>query len=352
MSPPKTFLSGVIEGFYGRPWPHETRLAYIDYLSEAGLNTSLYCPKSDAILRKQWRLDWPQQQWRELVELAKAHHSRGLQWGVGLSPFELYRNYQRPEQEQLRRKVGYIGELGPSLLAVLFDDMPGDIDALARRQAEIVSDISGWLPEVRVIVCPTYYSFDPVLPQYFGAMPQSYWPELGVELPSDVEIFWTGNEVCSKEIAKADIEAINVQLGRSVTLWDNYPVNDGVQRSNFLYTSKLPGREPSIKPSLAGHLCNPMNQGVLSLPALSGLAEMYGSGAYTQETLARFLGSQTWKCLSRDGGIFEQEGLSGMGEAKCRQLAESYSVLPGAAAAEITGWLQGEYQFDPACLTG
>ena len=33
------FLSGVVEGFYGRSWTLETRLAYAEYLSAAGLNT-------------------------------------------------------------------------------------------------------------------------------------------------------------------------------------------------------------------------------------------------------------------------------------------------------------------------
>ena len=48
------FLSGVIEGFYGRPWALQTRLAYADYLLQAGLNTYIYCPKADPCLRKHW----------------------------------------------------------------------------------------------------------------------------------------------------------------------------------------------------------------------------------------------------------------------------------------------------------
>ena len=33
------------------------------------------------------------------------------------------------------------------------------------------------------------------------------------------------------------------------------------------------------------------------------------------------------------------------------ELALEYTALPGEAAAEVAGWLQGEYTFDPACLT-
>ena len=114
--------------------------------------------------------------------------------------------------------------------------MPGDLQSLATRQAEIVADVCHWLPGVHVLVCPTYYSFDPVLEKYFGRMPLDYWSQLGRELPQDVGIFWTGNKVCSEAITVSDIEAIVQRLQRPVILWDNYPVNDGAVRSNFLYT--------------------------------------------------------------------------------------------------------------------
>ena len=60
MTLPNSFLCGIIEGFYGRCWPLETRLAYADYLADMGLNTCIYAPKSDAVLRKQWQERWQQ----------------------------------------------------------------------------------------------------------------------------------------------------------------------------------------------------------------------------------------------------------------------------------------------------
>lgn len=345
------FLAGVIEGFYGRAWSFDTRLAYADYLAEAGLNTCIYCPKGDLYLRSRWQEQWPDEQWRELLALSAAYRQRGISWGVGLSPVELYRNYGAPERATLRQKVERLGELGAPIIAILFDDMPGDLDALATRQAQIVADVCEWLPGVRLLVCPTYYSFDSVLERYFGDMPADYWPQLGRELPSASEIFWTGNQVCSASIDTEDIEAIVEQLARPVILWDNYPVNDGAVRSNFLYTHKLSARSPALRPLLSGHLCNPMNQGLLSLPALSGLAELYGNGGLNSAALSRILGAATWERVSRDQRVFEHEGLSGLGPHRCQMLASEYSGLPGPAAAEVAQWLRGEYSFDPACLT-
>jgi hypothetical protein len=345
------FLAGVIEGFYGREWSFDTRLAYADYLTEAGLNTYIYCPKGDLYLRRSWQEHWPQEQWRELVQLSAVYKQRGINWGVGLSPVELYRNYGPRERVALKRKVEKLGELQAPVLAVLFDDMPGDLQSLATRQAEIVTDVCQWLPGVKLLVCPTYYSFDPVLEKYFGTMPVDYWPQLGRELPQEVNVFWTGNKVCSDAITVSDIEAIVQQLARPVILWDNYPVNDGAVRSNFLYISKLQSRSPALRPLLTGHLCNPMNQGLLSLPALSGLAELYGNGLLNEVALSRILGPATWERVIRDQVVFEQAGLSGLGEQRCKVLAAEYANLQGPAAAEVAQWLQGEYSFDPACLT-
>jgi hypothetical protein len=182
-------------------------------------------------------------------------------------------------------------------------------------------------------------------------MPTDYWPRLGSELPAGVDIFWTGNRVCSEEISRADIERICAQLGRPVLLWDNYPVNDGALRSNFLYLEQLSRRDNLPSPLLSGHLCNPMNQGLLSLPALAGLAQLYQPGSASADWVERAIGPDTWRQLQANRREFGEQGLSGMGEARCRELANRYAALPGAAAREVSGWLLGEYRFDPACLT-
>lgn len=351
MKAANTFLTGVLEGFYGRVWPAETRLNYASYLGQAGLNTCLYCPKADPYLRKDWQQDWPAQDWLELQRLAAAYCERGIYWGVGLSPVALYQHYGVKQQEQLKRKIGRLAELEAPLLAILFDDMPGDLDALASRQSDIVADVVAWLPGVRILVCPTYYSFDPVLEKFFGRMPAEYWPQLGRELAPAADIFWTGNQVCSDAISKADIENICDQLNRPVLLWDNYPVNDGALRSNFLYLEKLANRESLPSSLLSGHLCNPMNQGVLSLPALAGLAELYQPGRIDDTWVERIIGPATWQQLSKDRHLFRELGLTGMGEDTCKMVAARYQALPGRAAQEVAGWLLGEYRFDPACLT-
>ena len=132
---------------------------------------------------------------------------------------------------------------------------------------------------------------------------------------------------------------------------DNYPVNDGAVRSNHLYCDELAQRDPGLGTRLRGHLCNPMNQGLLSLPALLGLARLYGKVDTGDGWLVAALGADTWRRLLQDRTEFAEAGLSGMGPERCRDLARVYETLPGPAASEVAGWLRGEYTFDPACLT-
>ena len=346
------FLCGVIEGFYGRQWNFSLRHTYAAFLAAAKLNTYLYCPKGDPRLRSEWQQRWSDSEYQQLRELAATCAQVGVRFGVGLSPLELYRNYGSPEREQLRRKLDHISGLQAPLLAILFDDMPGDLDALAVRQAEIVDDVCRWQPELRVLVCPTYYSFDPALENFFGAMPANYWQDLGAALPPQVDLFWTGNKVCSDAISDSDIASIQRQLNRPVILWDNYPVNDGEVRSKRLYLEPLADRDPALQSRLTGHLCNPMNQGLLSMPALLGLAELYGDAAGAQDAVVSLLGEPVWRCLQKDREEFATVGLEGMGTVRCEELAQRYRKLPGAAAREVEGWLTGEYTWDPSCLTG
>ena len=344
-------LLGVIEGFYGRSWSHSTRLAYADYLQYMGLNSYIYCPKSDPFLRKRWQERWPAHIWVEIKELALAYAARGINCGIGLSPFALYENYGLAQQHALKAKVEYLAELEMPILAILFDDMPGSLDALAERQAQIVADVCEWAPRSRILVCPTYYTFDPVLEKHFGAMPQHYWSDLGRHLPRSVDVFWTGNRVCSESIATEDINQISAQLGRKVLLWDNYPVNDGAQRSNYLYCSELAARDSELSDHITGHFCNPMNQAYLSLMALLGLPSLYGRAGPDSDWLQTLYGREAYQQLLLDRHDFETLGLTGMGEKRCHELANLYGSFSGAAAAEVADWLRGLYRFDPDCLT-
>jgi hypothetical protein len=294
----------------------------------------------------------PEHHHRALARLASNCVASGVQFGVGLSPFELYREYGPKRRRQLQRKIEQLNELSAGVLAILFDDMPGDLPELAARQATIVDDVASWTTAERLLVCPTYYSTDPVLERVFGARPTDYWQELGAALDPAIDLFWTGPRVCSETIDIDHLERVSGLLGRRPVLWDNYPVNDGERMSRHLHLRPLAGREPGLEEYLRGHLCNPMNQGRLSILPLQGLATLYDAAAPgPSQWSQREYGTELADLLDKHLGQLQDQGLDKMEEDEREDLARRFGAIEHPAAAEVAAWLRGEYTFDPACLT-
>lgn len=341
---------GVLEAFYGRPWAPASRLLMTRLLPSIGVDAYLYAPKADAYLRKAWQSSWPQEQRQHLQAVSQSCSTHQLAFHVGLSPFELYRGYSQSARDSLRSKIGEIVDLGVTGLAILFDDMPGDLDGLPQRQVEICGDIHHWLNDDKLALrmCPTYYSDDPILDEIFGPRPPGYLEELSADLDPVYEVFWTGPQVCSELIDEAGIAVASKHCNGRIALWDNYPVNDSRARSPHIYVDELSGRTPRIANLIGSHWCNAMNQPGLSLPALASLPALYGRVA-------------SW---AADG--MKEAGIDGQILEACRPLArrsltqmtaDEFTALKevakgeGIAAAELRDWLSGGYEFDPECLT-
>ena len=52
---PLMSIRGSIEGFYGVPWSHEARLDQFAFYGKHKMNTYVYTPKDDLLLRAKWR---------------------------------------------------------------------------------------------------------------------------------------------------------------------------------------------------------------------------------------------------------------------------------------------------------
>src|SRR5688500_296851 len=154
---------GIIEGFYGKPWTWAEREATIAFLAPHGYGFYLYAPKADPYLRRHWRDPYPEHLAGSLARLAESCRERGVRFGVGLSPYEIFLGFDDGARAALGEKLAFLDELGVVDLAVLFDDMRGDLPDLAARQAEVVEWIAGRTAAERLLVCPSYYSDDPVL---------------------------------------------------------------------------------------------------------------------------------------------------------------------------------------------
>jgi hypothetical protein len=315
---------GLIEGYYGRPWTWAERTFVAQFLGARDYGFFIYAPKADAFLRRRWREPHPADQARSLADFAKVCAGAGVEFGVGLSPFEIYRDFDRAAQAALADKLAQLDDMGVGRLAILFDDMRGDIDALAASQARILHWIAERTAARSLALCPTYYSDDPALDRAFGVRPAAYLDELGAALDPSIDIFWTGPEVCSAELRCGHLQRVGEALRRKPLIWDNYPVNDGPRMSPFLHLRAFTGRSAAIGPVVAGHAINPALQPVLScIPALTLVesyrsGEAYDYGAAFQRAAEETLGASLAREVGRRLSVFQDLGLVSLGEGAQR----------------------------------
>ena len=162
---------GVIEGYFGRPWRHDDRKRLMSRLHDLGYAFFHFAPKADAFLRRRWREPHPEAALAELAELAAHCRALGMRFGLGLSPYELCRDFSGPDKAAFIDKVRLLDAIGIDDLALLFDDTRGDVPDLAAREAEIVHTALEHTRASRVLMCPTYYSDDRMLDVEFGERP-------------------------------------------------------------------------------------------------------------------------------------------------------------------------------------
>ena len=123
------FLTGVIEGFYGRPWSAPERLELFDWMAGFGLNTYLYAPKDDLKHRSLWRDTYSPEEADALAATARACSARGLRFIYALSPGLDIRFGSDRDQECLRARIEQMLALGCEHFALLFDDIPNRMHA-------------------------------------------------------------------------------------------------------------------------------------------------------------------------------------------------------------------------------
>ena len=345
MTPPL----GTIEGFFGRPYSWAERAGLMQTLAPHGYGFYLYAPKADAYLRRRWREPHPADEQAALTAFGGACRAAGVAFGVGLSPFELHFDFTAEAKAALTDKLAALDAAGCQWLAILFDDMKGDLADLARRQAEIVAFAAARTRAERLIVCPSYYSDDPVLDRAFGPRPANYLRHLGAALDPAIDLMWTGEEVCSREISPGHLARVEGEMARKPFLWDNYPVNDGPRMSRHLHLRAFTGRPAANAAHLAAHAVNPASQAALSaipmltLAASYALGEAYAYGAALREAAETLCGAELAQRLVADLLTLDDTGLDGLADERRARLGARYAAFDHPAAREVVGWLDGAY---------
>jgi protein O-GlcNAcase/histone acetyltransferase len=258
------FLCGVIEGFYGPPWSLAERVELFDRMAAWGLNTYLYAPKDDLKHRAIWRELYNSAEAEQISHLIKAARRLNLRFIYALSPGLDIRYAAERELTDLQRRFEQLLALGCEHFALLFDDIPDDLEpsdikrfgSLASAQCHIANTIFEWTRQRalrgRFLFCPTAYC---------GRMAQrrlggdDYLATIGRDLTSTIDIFWTGPEIISHEITVAHAQELEAVLRRKPLIWDNLHANDYDGRRFFC--GPYSGRARELRDHVSGLLLNP-----------------------------------------------------------------------------------------------
>lgn len=261
---------GLVEGFYGTPWSHETRLALIDYLGANKMNTYVYGPKDDPYHSSpNWRKPYPADEAARIRELADRAQKAGVDFVWAIHPGKDIR-WDDADRDSLVAKFEMMYDLGVRGFAVFFDDIEG-IGTDPNRQTELLNYLNrtfvarkGDVPPLAV--CPTEYSRSWINPRPGGAN-----DIYGRTLDPDINVFYTGDYVCSDMTAET-LGFMKGLIRRPSYYWWNFPVSDYCR--NFLLQGPAYGLDTSVTAEdCAGVLSNPMEHGIASMPALYSLAD-------------------------------------------------------------------------------
>ncbi|QHC27259.1 beta-N-acetylglucosaminidase [Streptomyces sp. GS7] len=263
---------GVVEGFYGRPWTHQTRLDQLAFYGRMKLNTYLYAPKDDPYERDRWRDRYPAGQASRLTDLTKAARAHHVRFTYVLSPGKSI-CYNSPDDRQaVTDKLQSLHDLGIRDFAIAFDDIhplpvwscAADLSrwgtvteqSLAAAQAELLNRVQrGFIDRHRDMrplrMVPTQYS---------DLTDTLYKRTLRHQLDEHIGTMWTGTDVLPTSITADQARDAAAVWGHDVLLWDNYPVNDSDQTTGRLLLAPYAKRARKLDEHLTGVVLNPMNQ--------------------------------------------------------------------------------------------
>lgn len=263
-------MRGIVEGFYGQPWSHGERLDMIAFIAERGMNTFVYAPKDDPLMRRDWRVEYSGEQLARLAELiaqCKTHHVDFL---YCLSPGLSIRYSSADDVNALTAKLESVMRIGAAGVGLLLDDIPpvlqydDDLAAwptLAAAHVELANGLAARFPGL--LVCPT---------QYYGTGTEEYITVFGQGLHPTARLFFTGRLVCSPFIDLRDAQVFRDSTSHAPLYWDNYPVND-VAMTHELHIGPYRGRDPQLATVALGVIANGMQYAQSSKIAFATVAD-------------------------------------------------------------------------------
>ncbi len=288
---PLMSVRGTVEGFYGIPWSHQARLDQFAFYGQEKMNTYIYSPKDDPLLRAQWRELYTGDQLAQLKDLIDTATANHVKFTYALSPGNDICYSNPADLASTVAKFESLYALGVHNFYIALDDISpylqcaadkamfpkGNFRGLADAQAYYLNAVNAAFIKKHPDVGP----LEMVPTNYAGSGAAPYKAELGATMDKDILLQWTGENVVSHRITTASTKAAQVTYGtaadpRGLFIWDNYPVNDFAK--NKLFMAPLIGRDADLYTATSGITANPMIESYASLPTLFNFADFTWNG--------------------------------------------------------------------------
>jgi hyaluronoglucosaminidase len=284
---PLMSIRGAIEGFYGIPWSHQARLDHMRFYGRHKMNTYIYTPKDDLLLRSRWRELYSGDALARMQELVEAANRNHVNFTYALSPGNDICYSSQSDLDATIAKFDQLRELGVRSFYIALDDIPLRLNCAADRAKYPNQGDWHWLADAQVDylnrIQKEYVEPNGLTPlqtvptNYAGSGEDPYKARFGERLDDDVLVQWTGEGVFSDTITVDSVtRASRSYRTDHLYIWDNFPVNDG--RRDRLFLNPLTGRDPGLYEHIDGITSNPMIQPYASLPALGNYADYTWNG--------------------------------------------------------------------------
>jgi hyaluronoglucosaminidase len=273
---PSFRIRGVIEGFYGTPWTNEQRKRALVHFAKWNMNSFILAPKDDPWQRFDWKTLFSSTFIDKTRELVNHANELLIELSVCVSPGLSVCYSDTEDVESLLFRYQQLSEIGVRRFGLLLDDIPGELQfeadqkrylSIAEAHAEFSNQINQGLKAIdsnaTLFVCPL---------QYHGRGHEPYISELGVKLNSDIDLMWTGRQICSEYLEVFDAIKFKDETSKLPFYWDNFPVND-VAMVHQLHVGPIEKRDKQLGDFSVGLVANPMDRFESSLLPLATIAD-------------------------------------------------------------------------------
>ncbi|KAJ6188575.1 hypothetical protein N7519_003483 [Penicillium mononematosum] len=284
---PLMSIRGSIEGFYGVPWSHEARLDQFAFYGKHKMNTYVYTPKDDLLLRAKWRTLYSGDELTQLKELVETANTNHVDFTYALSP-GLDVCYSSDEDfDATVAKFNQLRDFGVSNFYIALDDIPLEFHCDADKKKWLKTENDEWIADAQTFYLnrvQTEYiepnnlkDLETVPTHYAGSAASPYKTEFGTKLNKKIRVQWTGEGVFSDEITVDSVVAADKSyVTENLFLWDNFPVNDA--NRDRLFLNPLTKRAAELYKHLLGFTSNPMNQPYASMATLANYGDYTWNG--------------------------------------------------------------------------